>query len=504
MGQSPDPVIKLDLMFIAVGAKELQLFECQLKLYLFHRLITHSLPLFRIGIIGESITTICFFVIFSYPEGRFIYTALMKILIDLDCFFVSAERTQNPELIGIPVAVGGRGDQHIFSAQNTRQSISLENSGAFVPSIMLQPQKPVSIKDRSYFTDPDGRIRGILTTASYEARNLGIKTPMPIGEALRICPELIILTPTFPLYHELSTRLRDFLQRRIPLIEQFSIDEFFGDLSGWVPDEEVPAFIEKLKEDIYDTFDLPVSIGAAPSKWIAKLASSQAKPFGTRTVYPKEHWHFVKDMPIGKFPGIGRKLQERFHSMQFHTLGDILNAQAYFNAQVPSIRELYRRIAGIDNDPVNPPKARKSIGVARTFDPIVNRDEIRRRLTILCRHLAFTILKSGVNPTHFHLYLRYELHGRAKGHVKVERLFSESLLREKILSLFDEIDQLRTYHLISISISTGHFSHQTKKALDMFTLHEDRKKVQLSHQSAKIRQKYGLDILKWGNELSLQ
>lgn len=425
----------------------------------------------------------------------------MKIHIDLDCFFVSAERTLNRRLMNRPVAVGGRGDQHIFSKEATRQSVSLENSGAFVPSVMCEMQNSSNIHDRSFFTDPDGRVRGILTTASYEARALGIKTPMPIAQALALVPDLILLTPTFSLYHRLSKTLRDFLEQRIPVLEQFSIDEFFGDLSGWIPDEEVPMFIHHLKEEIQEAMHLPVSIGAAQSKWTAKLATSSAKPFGTRTIYPSAHMAFITPMPIGKFPGIGRKLQHRFLAMQFHTLGDIISAKAYFFSQTPSMKQLWEKIAGIDNTPVTPPKARQSIGISRTFDPIISRAEIRRRITILCRHLAYTVVKADVNPTHFHLSIRYELRARAKGHTKNARLFTETLLRRSILELFDQIDTYKMYHIISLSISTGSFSHQTHKSLNMFHLQEDQKAQRLTKNSATMRQKYGLDILRWGNEL---
>ena len=426
----------------------------------------------------------------------------MKLLIDLDAFFVSAERTRNPRLNGIPVAVGGRGDQHIFSQEATRQHISLENSGAFVPSIMLEPASSPGAKGIDYFTDDNGKVRGILTTASYEARALGVKTPMPIAQALSICPSLVILTPSFSLYHDFSKRLRAFLEKRIPVLEQFSIDEFFCDLDGWIEDADIPSFIHNLKEEILEEFDLPVSIGAAQSKWIAKLASGQAKPFGTRVIWPQDHWEFIKNIPIEKFPGIGRRLQERFHLMQFQTLGDIVHAKPYFDQQTPSMRLLYQKICGTDRDPVKPPKERKSIGVSRTFDAVVSREEIKRRLTILCRDLAYTIIQAGVNPTQFHLYLRYELKGRAKGHVQTHRLFSEELLRKEIMRLFQEIDQLKTYHLISISISTGGFSHQTKQALDMFMIDEDKKRQALSLSGAKIRKKYGLDMLRWGNEMA--
>lgn len=425
----------------------------------------------------------------------------MKIHIDIDAFFVSAERTVNPKLLKRPVAVGGRGDPYIFSAHNSMPRISLDNSGAFVPTLTSDIKPSSSLYDRTFFIDPDGKIRGILTTASYEARALGIKTPMPIAQALRLVPELIVLAPNFKLYHKLSKALRLFLEHRVPILEQFSIDEFFADLNGWVEPSKIPRFIEELKEEIYEHFALPVSIGAAQSKWIAKLATNAAKPYGTYTVYPKNHDAFVYPMPIGKFVGIGRKLKQKLHAQGFQSLGDIAKAEAYFKKQTPSLYHLWKKVCGIDKDRVTPPKARQSIGVSRTFDPIINREEIKRRLTILCRHLSFSVIQAGVNPTKFHLSIRYVPRAKAKAEHRHNRLFSEQALYHAIIKLFEAADTYSMHHIISLSISVGAFSHQTKKSLNLFYLKEDQKAHTLSKESARMRQKYGLDILRWGNEL---
>ncbi|HEX5622979.1 MAG TPA: DNA polymerase IV, partial [Sulfuricurvum sp.] len=136
----------------------------------------------------------------------------MKIHIDLDCFFVSAQRTIDPSLEGKAVAIGGRGDPFIFSHERSNQELLLDNSGSFVGSFFHR----YNGDDLAQFIDPDGRIRGILTTASYEARSYGINTGMSIREALVRCPNLIIKSPNMQLYHELSHALHQFLQERIP------------------------------------------------------------------------------------------------------------------------------------------------------------------------------------------------------------------------------------------------------------------------------------------------
>ncbi|MEN8304637.1 MAG: hypothetical protein ABFQ64_11285 [Campylobacterota bacterium] len=172
----------------------------------------------------------------------------MKIHIDIDCFFASAARIIDPSLEHMPIAIGGRSDTKIFNKEAKNQTVNFENSGSFVPTFY----KAYEAKDDDIdaFKDADGKVRGILTTSSYEAREYGIKTAMSIREALQLCPHLIIKAPNMSLYQELSHKLHEFLSTKIPLIEQASIDEFYGDLSGWVEDEDIPAFIDNLRHEI--------------------------------------------------------------------------------------------------------------------------------------------------------------------------------------------------------------------------------------------------------------
>lgn len=177
----------------------------------------------------------------------------MIIHLDLDTFFVSCERIQNPFLVGKKVAVGGRGDPFIFDRKPSKdKKLVTLNSGAFVPSLFHAQHDQAS-----YFKDGE-KIRGIVTTSSYEARQLGVKTGMSIYEALQKCPGLILIPPNHLLYHTMSHDLMEYLASVIPSIEQYSIDEAFGDLRGWIDDDETDGFIKNLQEDITMRFNLPV------------------------------------------------------------------------------------------------------------------------------------------------------------------------------------------------------------------------------------------------------
>jgi len=188
----------------------------------------------------------------------------MKIHIDIDCFFVSAARLVDSSLEGKAVAIGGRSDSKIFDLSAKKQTTNFENSGSFVPTFFKTYEK--TDDDIANFKDEKGRIRGILTTSSYEARAYGVKTAMNISEALKLCPNLIIKAPNMSLYQKLSHELHEFLQTKIPLIEQASIDEFYGDLSGWISDDEIPKFIDNLRHEIKKVVGLPVSIGSAKTR----------------------------------------------------------------------------------------------------------------------------------------------------------------------------------------------------------------------------------------------
>ncbi len=423
----------------------------------------------------------------------------MKIHIDLDCFFVSAERTIDPSLEGKAVGIGGRGDTQIFAKRSGNQTLNLENTGSFVGTFFQAYDATQS--DLSKFIDPDGRVRGILTTASYEARKYGINTGTTIREALQRCPDFIVKAPNMALYQKLSHELHAFLQARIPLLEQASIDEFYGDLGGWVADEEVPCFIDMLRHEIKRTLNLPVSIGAAHTKSIAKLATSSAKPFGCRTVLREEVGMFIEKIPVAAFPGIGRSMQRRLLSARIETLGELKRAKGLVCSWGPYANALYARVCGEDSDEVSIHHVRKSIGISRTFDPVLERAELRRRIIILARHLAYAVMRIDALPTTFHVGLRYEYGGGSGGNLTERRLFNEKRFKELVLSLFYAADTKKSHRVIRLSIHCSHFTRNSRRELSLIEFEEDQPQRELSLQTKKVRDKYGLDILKWGSEL---
>jgi DNA polymerase-4 len=424
----------------------------------------------------------------------------MILHLDLDCFFASCERLLDPRLKGIPLAVGGRGDPFIFARKSRRNiDVTLENTGAFVPTLFYDANSGF----RDYFVE-GAKVRGIVITSSYEARACGIKTGMTIREALQRCPALVVRPPNHLFYHDRSHALKEWLKKRIPVLEQYSVDEFFGDLSGWVDDGDVPAFLRDLRQQIYETFHLPVSIGAAPSKWIAKLATSAAKPGrgdGVRVLFPEEVDNFVNPLPIDAFPGIGRGFSKRLKAYKIETLGDLKAAKhLLYRWKKPGI-QLYHRVNGDDNEPVVAGRDRRSIGLSRTIDPVYDRKEIRRRLVILCRHLAHLVERLGVHPRTIFLGVKYQFGQKAKRHVTEDFLFSELALRKRVLALFETIDTYRALAIVRLGISCENFAERPVTFGNLFEHEKERKAERLWHRTAGIRQKYGIDTIRTGVEM---
>jgi len=423
----------------------------------------------------------------------------LKIHIDIDCFFASAARIVDPSLENMPIAIGGRSDTKIFNKEAKKQTVNFENSGSFVPTFYKTYEE--SDDDIDAFKDENGKIRGILTTSSYEARAYGIKTAMNIKDALGLCPHLIIKAPNMSLYQKLSHELHEFLCTKIPLIEQASIDEFYGDLNGWIEDEDVPQFIDNLRDEIKKVTKLPVSIGASKTRYIAKLATTYAKPFGCKTIYPHQFDKFIDPIKVGDFAGIGKSMKERLNSVHIHTLGELKNRRGTVESWGPYAKELYKRVSGLTDAPIQTTHRRKSIGISRTFDPLHDRAELKRRVHILARHLSYAVLKLDVIPTVFHLSISYEMNQKSHKNISLAEIFTEKKFDSLCLKLFNEADTQRRLHVIRLSINCSSFTRDSKKELSLIGFNDEQKMKDLTNSTQELREKYGIDTLKWGSEL---
>ena len=427
----------------------------------------------------------------------------MKIHLDLDCYFVSAERTRYPFLKDKNVVVAKSSDKRIFS-KDKKQGVILGDTGAF--NSVLEFKNSYDTNNilkawRDEFLDENGDIHGIVIAKSYECKPYGIKTGTPLKEAIHMCPNLIIIPSDHLFYQQLSQKLKAYLEFKIPVLEQYSIDEFFGDLNGWIKDSDTLDFIKDLRDDIKEKFDLPITIGASKSKWIAKLITDRVKPFGVYCLEENRVLDYTKDIDVNDFPGIGRAISKKLADYRVKTLGELRARPNLLYLYGKTGVELYERICGTDNERVIPYSDRRGIGISRNFKAIIDRNEIYRRVMILARYLSYTITKLNLNPTTFYFKIRYEYGIKNSQSITENRLFNEKFLIDLAKFMIKKLDTRLNYNIHYIAISASNFaSDHNIKTFCLIDYKKDLKYKALNENLLKVRDKYGIDIVKYASE----
>ena len=421
----------------------------------------------------------------------------MFIHIDLDCYFVSAQRTLDKSLHNIPVAVGGKSNVDIFSKTIVKRTMAT-NRASFSSKILDSEDEKSS---NDYFVDENNKIRGIITSASYEARAFGVKTAMSVNEALKLCPNLKMIPPNYNLYDDLSSKLKELLELEIPLIEQFSIDEFFGDLSGYIKEDEAEDFAKKIKDKIFKELNLPCSIGLANTKYLSKLMTNEAKPNNIKLLKKDNIEEFTKNILIENFTGIGKSFCEKLSGYNIKTLGDIRKNKNLFYSFGKVGVDTYNRVCGIKDSKLNITKERKSIGIGRSFDVVFSRDELKRRVIILSRYLSFIVKKDGHNPLSFQIQIKYEYNIKTKAQENCNKIFNEFDFKNSMINLFLQADKHRNHGVIQLYITVFNFAKKGEHTYNLFEYEDDLKKDKLSKNIQNLREKFGIDILKSAFEL---
>ena len=251
-------------------------------------------------------------------------TSQRKIIhIDMDAFYAAVEQRDDPALRGRPVVVGG---------------------------------------------DPHGR--GVVATASYEARRFGIHSAQPAARALRLCPEAVFLRPRFEVYKAVSRQLRAIFRRYTALIEPLSLDEAYLDVSDCPRLHNSASLIAReIREAIRAELGLTASAGVSCNKFLAKLASEVDKPDGQYLITPEQGPEFIATLPIGRFHGIGRATEAKMQALGIHTGADLRTwpLERLVEAFGKVGRRYHQLARGIDERPVVSERVHKSIGSETTF-----------------------------------------------------------------------------------------------------------------------------------------
>ena len=304
----------------------------------------------------------------------------------MDAFYASVELLRYPQLRGQALVVGGRrAEAPTVGEDGTLQFARLR----------------------------DYRGRGVVTTATYEARALGVHSGMGLMTAARLAPDAFLLPANFTAFRHYSGRFKMAVASLVPQIEDRGIDEIYLDLTAHR--EDPTAIARRIKEAVRTATGLSCSIGIAPNKLLAKISSELDKPDGLTIVGPEDLTGRIWPMKAGKINGIGPKGAERLASLGIHTIGDLARAELGFLQEHfgPNYAAwLHAAAHGRDDRPVETVAERKSVSRETTFErdlhPRQDRAELTGILVALCDRVAADLQALGVRGRTVGIKLRYE------------------------------------------------------------------------------------------------
>jgi len=244
--------------------------------------------------------------------------------------------------------------------------------------------------------------RGVVTSASYEARAFGVRSAMPTSQALRLCPKATVVGVPRGAVSKRSKEVRVALERLAPVVQAASVDEFYLDLTGTerlFDGESLEASAWRIREEVLARTAISVSLGGGTRRVIAKLAATRAKPAGVHVVAPGTEQDFLNELDLAQLPGVGPALVKELQKRGLVRVADAVAVQEEWLKKWFGQRRgawLYRRVRGVDSSPVDPAERRKSISSERTFFTDLNQDEeLERRLLELASSVGPTLRRKG-------------------------------------------------------------------------------------------------------------
>ena len=222
--------------------------------------------------------------------------------------------------------------------------------------------------------------RAVVAAASYPARVYGLRSAMSMGQARKLCPQVIVIEPDFAKYRQVSAQIHQIFQQYTSLIEPLSLDEAILDVTENL--QQIPSATEvamRIREDIFQATGLTASAGVAPNKFLAKIASDWHKPNGICVIKPSQVQRFIQDLPLKKIPGVGKVTQEKLKSLNLETLGDLQQIDEALLIQHFGKygRRLFLYAQGIDERPVEVERERQQISKETTFDDDLHLNQCR-------------------------------------------------------------------------------------------------------------------------------
>ncbi len=367
--------------------------------------------------------------------------------VDMDAFYASVEQHDRPELRGLPVIVGGAGG------------------------------------------------RGVVAAASYEVRRYGVCSAMPVRRALELCPQAVCVRPRMARYAEVSAQVFELFHECTPLVQGLSLDEAFLDVTGSrLLKGDAVAIARDIKRRILEVTGLTASVGVAPNKLVAKIASDLQKPDGL-TVVTADRIHAVLDpLPVRRLPGLGRKKGDQVAAAGITTLG------ALRHADERALRPLFGRhwaewrdrAAGLDDREVIPERDEKSVGNERTFDTdLADPAAMRAELAALADKVAARLRDKGLQAACISIKLRRHDFRTFTRQVTLATPTAESrVIAAQALELLDAwLTTARAPRLRLLGVSTSGFT--TEAQPDLFEDPVRERDGRLDAALDAIRGRYG-------------
>jgi len=329
--------------------------------------------------------------------------------LDLDTFFVSVERLKNSTLSGKPVLIGGTSD------------------------------------------------RGVVASCSYEARQFGVHSAMPMKLARQLCPQAIIVRGDFDRYSHYSNTVTEIIAEKAPLYEKASIDEHYLDLTGMDKYFGCWQWTQELRQRVMKETGLPISFGLSVNKTVSKIATGQAKPNGELHVGDGTEKLFLAPLSIRKIPMIGDKTYYQLRNMGIDKISVIQQMEVELMNRVLGENgvTIWNKANGIDDTPVVAYSERKSIGHESTFDKDTsNMLFIRKTLVGMIDDLGFELRKTEKLASCITVKIRYSNFDTESKQAKIPYTASDRVLNEKALALFEKLYTRRMMiRLIGVKLS---------------------------------------------------
>ncbi len=364
--------------------------------------------------------------------------------IDLDPFFVSVERVQNPKLIGKPVLVGGTSD------------------------------------------------RGVVASCSYEARAYGIHSAMPMKMARQLCPDAIIVRGDTGQYSYYSNMITDIIQEDVPLYEKTSIDEFYIDLTGMDRFFGCYKMATELRQRIMRESGLPISFALSSNKTVSKVGTGEAKPNGQKEIPFGTEKDFLAPLSVKKIPMVGDKTYQLLRSMGVMWIRTLQEMPIELMEQVLGQNGvvIWKKANGIDNSPIEPYTEQKSMSTEQTFErDTIDVKALKAVLVGMTEKLAYQLRSQEKLTACVTVKIRYSDFNTYTQQMRIPYTSLDHVLIEKVQELFDKLYQKRMLiRLIGIK-----FSHLVQGSYQYNLFDDTEEQLQLLNAMDRIRKRFGKD-----------